>query len=294
MKKESFLSVSKVIAAIGRPIYFYPVISHCLNNLDAAIFVGNFMYWQGKESEKNNGWIYKSMEEIESETGLKRRRQENVRKFLKEIGILQTKLTGVPARIHYWFDWNKLDEMLNNYIAQNDIDTQEAYKNIAGDDEKEKKKKKPKQPKEPKPPKEEKTPTVLYQMKVIFDEVYDETTEAGKEDVGYEWTDKDWKHLKHLKTAFYNRGMTKKKRIAEKSGENKDPIIVTDEEILVSWKAFLQSLPKSVRKKFFTPAALYGNFNSILNQIIDERSKHNGDPSTQTRTGARSTASDYV
>jgi hypothetical protein len=59
-------------------------------------------YWSNNKAAKaRGGWFYKSQEDWEEETGLTRREQETARRKLKERGLLEEKLAGVPATLHF-------------------------------------------------------------------------------------------------------------------------------------------------------------------------------------------------
>lgn len=116
MRPSDLWGVSPVDALrlVGRPVAYYPKIAEALGSVDAAIFLCQFLYWEGKQSDKD-GWIYKTIEEIKKETGLSYYEQKRSRKILKELGILEEKLFGLPARLYFKFNWNRLNEILLNY-----------------------------------------------------------------------------------------------------------------------------------------------------------------------------------
>lgn len=85
-----------------KPIAFYPDLARLLGNIEAAIYYQQLYYWSDKGS-REDGFIYKTKDEIEEETTLSRFQQDRCRKQLEENGWLETKLVranGHPT-VHY-------------------------------------------------------------------------------------------------------------------------------------------------------------------------------------------------
>jgi len=134
MKPNQILPISDSLKVVGKPIAYYPEIAKALGNVKSAIFVCQFLYWEGKQADKD-GWIYKTQEEIYNETGLSRKEQESARKQLRELGILEEKLIGVPPVKHYKFDWGALDKLIcnkgaNQFVTFGQINMSETDKSI--------------------------------------------------------------------------------------------------------------------------------------------------------------------
>lgn len=110
--KKEHTSLRDAALIIGRPINYYPSFTKALGGHgNAGIFASNFYYWEGKGKDPN-GWIYKTQQQIEEETGLTRYGQEGARKKLRQLGLLQETKRGQPGRLHYLFDWDAMDELL--------------------------------------------------------------------------------------------------------------------------------------------------------------------------------------
>jgi len=88
-----------------RVVAYHPLLAHAVGNVAAALFLSQLLYWYNimdrKYGDGWDGWFYKSWAEINQETGLTRKEQETARKVLKKAGIIQEKLQGVPATLHY-------------------------------------------------------------------------------------------------------------------------------------------------------------------------------------------------
>lgn len=84
----------------------------CLGiGITGALFLSQAIYWS-KRTKDEHGWFYKTQEEWEEETGMTRYEQETARKKLKSIKVLEEKKAGVPARIFYRVNDEKLHEIL--------------------------------------------------------------------------------------------------------------------------------------------------------------------------------------
>ncbi len=94
----------------GRPNVYYPELRHVTGSNNATIFMCKLLFWSDKGSDPD-GWIYKTMEEMTVETGLSRREQEGARKLLVERGLLYEKFKGIPRKLFFFVDRDKLDEL---------------------------------------------------------------------------------------------------------------------------------------------------------------------------------------
>jgi hypothetical protein len=100
----------------GRPVAYYPKVAKFLGSVNSAIFLCQFIYWKGKEKIENE--FFKTAEEIEEETGLTYEQQKTARKILKEKGYLTEELKGIPAKIHYSFNWEKISQDWLQFIEK--------------------------------------------------------------------------------------------------------------------------------------------------------------------------------
>ncbi|MDE1944802.1 MAG: hypothetical protein KGI03_00820 [Patescibacteria group bacterium] len=74
------MRLSDSLKQLGRPVVFYPKLAEVFG-IHESIFISHFVYWSDKGIDPE-GWIYKSAEEIEQETGLSYEQQRRVRKAL--------------------------------------------------------------------------------------------------------------------------------------------------------------------------------------------------------------------
>ena len=85
-------------------VQFYPALAARLGNFKAALFLGHALYWTRHLAENNprmDGWFYMTAQKCQEVTGLTTREQAAVRRLLRDLGLLEEKLAGVPATLHY-------------------------------------------------------------------------------------------------------------------------------------------------------------------------------------------------
>lgn len=92
---------------LDRPIAFQRPFVYLTKSINAALFLSQAVYWSKRTSDAD-GWFYKKQAEWEDETGLTRREQDTARKILRELGILEENLAGVPATLYFRIDAPKL------------------------------------------------------------------------------------------------------------------------------------------------------------------------------------------
>jgi hypothetical protein len=95
----------------SRPIAYYPALAAIAGGVTAGVFLAQLFYWHDKGADPA-GWIYKTQAEWQAETGLTRWEQETARRHLRQRGILEEKLAGIPARLYYRLDVARVIELL--------------------------------------------------------------------------------------------------------------------------------------------------------------------------------------
>lgn len=71
-------------------------------------------YLVGWCSSTEEGWAYRTKEEIEEDTLLTRKQQDAARATLEQMGLLITKREGLPARLYYSIAWGALDTLIDS------------------------------------------------------------------------------------------------------------------------------------------------------------------------------------
>jgi uncharacterized membrane-anchored protein len=114
MKPKSKSALRIVLG--DRPIAYHPVLARVAGSVPAGVLLGQLLYWDGVMSAAKGdawgGWFYKSGREIEHETALKRYARDQARGELVERGLIETKLKGVPATLHYKIQHDALERAI--------------------------------------------------------------------------------------------------------------------------------------------------------------------------------------
>jgi len=92
-------------------ITYYPSLNAITGSPRATIFLCQLTHWSRCTNDPD-GWVHKTREELEEELGFTRRNQETARKKLRDRGILEEELRGLPARLHFRVNWATLEEMV--------------------------------------------------------------------------------------------------------------------------------------------------------------------------------------
>lgn len=108
--------MEKIQLKLERPIAFFPQMARALGGIEEAIFVQQLYYWSDKPIDKE-GWVYKTQKEWEIETTLTPKMQNRVKRKLKDLGILETKLKSVKNRptLHYKLEIALLQKVIMQY-----------------------------------------------------------------------------------------------------------------------------------------------------------------------------------
>lgn len=74
------MKLSEALKELGHPVAYYPMLARVFG-MQESLFIAQFVYWTGKQNDPD-GWIYKSADEIEEETGLTYEQQLRCRRVL--------------------------------------------------------------------------------------------------------------------------------------------------------------------------------------------------------------------
>jgi len=107
---------SRLLDLLDRPIAFHRVFVELTGSVLAAVMLSQAFYWS-RRTKHPGGWFYKTQEEWEEETGLKRGEQEAARKRLRATGFWAEERRGIPARMYFRVDLNVLAEQLLGHQA---------------------------------------------------------------------------------------------------------------------------------------------------------------------------------
>lgn len=94
---------------VGRPVAYYPKMKKLTGSTTATILLCQFMYWRGKESG-GDGWLYKTSEEIEEETGLTYNEQKTARKSLVDNGLIEEHYARLDHQLRFRINLDAIND----------------------------------------------------------------------------------------------------------------------------------------------------------------------------------------
>lgn len=107
------MDAPELLGVLDRPIAYHRCFVAVAGSVAGAVFLSQLVYWARRVPEGRE-WLWKTGREWEAETGLRRAEQEAARKKLCALDILEERLTGIPARLHFRLNTNKLASLLNS------------------------------------------------------------------------------------------------------------------------------------------------------------------------------------
>ena len=112
------MKLTDFLQDVGRPVAYFPELKRITGSTTATILLCQFIYWRGKEADQD-GWLYKTSEEIEDETGLTYNEQKTARKALTEAGLLQEHYARLDHQLRFKIDLDKINESWGNAEPKN-------------------------------------------------------------------------------------------------------------------------------------------------------------------------------
>jgi hypothetical protein len=100
---------SDILLDLGHPVAYYSGFAQRWGPA-AGVFFSQMFYWTGKQRDAD-GWIYRTQEEIEEDTGLSPDSQQTARKKLLAVGVLEEKRSRIEHKISYRINTDKLNEI---------------------------------------------------------------------------------------------------------------------------------------------------------------------------------------
>ena len=101
------MSLTKSLHDLGRPVVFYPRLGRFFGSNNAAILFAQLSYWTDRTD--NPLGVYKTVDELEDETGLTKKEQITARKYLVSKGYLHESHDRLQHRKYYLIDRDAVD-----------------------------------------------------------------------------------------------------------------------------------------------------------------------------------------
>lgn len=128
-------SLTEALKRLGRPVAFYPSLAKIIG-LKEAILICQLAYWTPRaKNEKGEGWIYKSAQELENETGLTYKEQIRVRQSLIQKGLLEDTYDRSGHRLYFRIVPSALDVLIPEHTGAAEVSTEHLTKGKVPPDE---------------------------------------------------------------------------------------------------------------------------------------------------------------
>lgn len=112
------IASNQITKLLDRPIAFHRCFVDISGSVDGAVFLSQAIYWTKRTDLEQ--WFYKTAVEWEEETGIKSDRQKTIRNHLVKLGVLEEKKEGIPCKLFYRINLEKLSQLLNE-LTQNNV-----------------------------------------------------------------------------------------------------------------------------------------------------------------------------
>jgi hypothetical protein len=100
---------------IGRSVAFSPKLKELTKSTVATLLLCQMLYWTPKS---NDGWIYKTADDWQEETGLTEQEQRTARKRLCDMKIMREKRDNINHQLFYKLNLEVLEELWVDYSGQ--------------------------------------------------------------------------------------------------------------------------------------------------------------------------------
>lgn len=104
-----------LIKILDRPIAFHRVFVQLTGSVSSALLLSQAVFWQNR-CQRDDGWWWKTAEEWEAETGMKRYEFEKAREACSK--FLSMKRAGIPCKLYWKVDEKALESSLQNVCKQ--------------------------------------------------------------------------------------------------------------------------------------------------------------------------------
>lgn len=102
-------------ALLVRPVAFHPILAKLCDSAGAGLMLSQAIYWSERTHDAG-GWFYKTQEEWQEEICLSRWEQETARKTLRRLGFWFEEKRGVPCKLYFRVDLEKLGQAIAQYV----------------------------------------------------------------------------------------------------------------------------------------------------------------------------------
>ena len=114
--QESFAIVDLLLSA--GVVAYQRGLARAVGDHSAGLLLSQFWYWAERQPEERDGWFFMTQEQIHEETVMTRREQETARRKLRDMGLLEEKKEGLPAKLWYRVNRQAVVSLLREHALQ--------------------------------------------------------------------------------------------------------------------------------------------------------------------------------
>jgi len=109
------MKLSQALKSLGRPVAYYPSLVKLVGSVKAAILLGQLFFWQ-ERTEADDGFFFKSVIDLQEETGLSYKEQLAARAELVRPGLMTVEYRRARHRLYYRIDLEVLDRLWSVHL----------------------------------------------------------------------------------------------------------------------------------------------------------------------------------
>ena len=102
------MGLTDYISDVGRPVAYYPKLKSVTGSTTATIFLCQLLYWSDKTDD---GWIWKTSDEMEEETGLTYNEQKTAKEKLEELNLIEYEFKRLDHTSRYKVNQDELNRL---------------------------------------------------------------------------------------------------------------------------------------------------------------------------------------
>jgi len=101
------------LGAGNKTVVSAQLVSALNGNGNAAIYLSQLLWW-GKRKADEDGWFFRTREQMQDRCGLGKQAQRTAEKTLITLDIIETDRRGMPAKKHYRLDYEAIISLLSD------------------------------------------------------------------------------------------------------------------------------------------------------------------------------------
>ena len=108
------IQLETTVVNVNNRAYFHQYYLAFANklSLEANIILSKLILLQGLQTDREHNWIYKTIKEMETETLLKRQKQDRAINELLNLRVIEKRRKGIPAKRYFRLNPNIIQQFI--------------------------------------------------------------------------------------------------------------------------------------------------------------------------------------